>query len=290
MSTKRITEKFAELGHDIDEGEVSSRIDTLVNQFKVPMDDAERSVVSYFLRKYGVDRGDYYEGMATNADTTVADLPTEDGKWVNLRVKVVDIWENVSDYMSQVGVIGDETGRTKFVIWKNAGLSSMTEGKSYDIGNVVTSLFNERISITFNKTSTITEIDDDIEVGNTTSEYVGALVSIKNGSGLIKRCPTCNRRTVGGACSEHGNVDGTYDIRIMGVLDDGVSCQDVLLNKEMSESVWGRTLDDAIQMAVESLDAEVVIESMRKKLLGKYYTMQGSIADTMMLVNTCEAI
>lgn len=290
MSAEQIVERFAELGATIEVDEVKSRIETLTIQFKVPESDAISSVVSYFLRNTGIERGDYYTGSGENPMMSISDLPQEDGVWCNLRAKVVDIWETSSEHMSQIGLIGDETGRTKFVIWKNAGLPDMVEGKSYMIENVVTNLYNERISITFNKTSTITEIDDDIEVGDTTTSYTGVLVSIKNGSGLIKRCPECNRRTVGGACTEHGNVDGVYDVRIMGVMDDGVSTQDVLLNREVTEVLWGHSLEDAVQMAVESLDADVVVEDMRTSLVGKYYTVQGSIADTMLLVKDCEAV
>ena len=290
MTSESIRDKFSELGHDIDVNEVASRVDTLVNQFKVPAAEAEKSVVSYFLRKLGVERSEYYTGYGENPTMSIADLPNEDGIWVNLRIKVADIWENTSEYMQQVGIIGDETGRTKFVLWKNAGKPPMIEGKSYLIENVVTNLYNERISITFNKTSTITELDDDIEVGNVSTEYTGVLVAIKPNSGLIKRCPECNRRTVGGACTEHGNVDGIYDIRIMGVLDNGTSAQDVLLDADMTDKVWGHTLDDAVQMAVDSLDAEVVIENMRTELVGRYYTVKGSIMDTMILVSDCKAV
>ena len=290
MTTSQIVFRFAEIGHEIDETDVISRMDVLVNQFKVPVEEAEKSVVSYFLRKLGVERSEYYTGSGGNQMVAIADLPQQDGKWCNIRAKVVDVWETTSEHMSQTGLIGDETGRTKFVIWKNAELPDMIDGKSYMIDNVVTNLYNDRVSITFNKTSTITEIDEDIEVGDTISEYTGALVSIKNGSGLIKRCPECNRAIIGGACTEHGNVDGDYDIRIMAILDDGTSTQDILLNREIVECVWGYSLEDAIQMAVDNLDAGVVIDNMRTELLGKYYTVQGSLADTMLLVNEFEAI
>ncbi len=40
----------------------------------------------------------------------------EDGKWVTLKVKVVQIWDNTSDKITQTGLIGDETGIIKFTI------------------------------------------------------------------------------------------------------------------------------------------------------------------------------
>jgi hypothetical protein len=65
----------------------------------------------------------------------------------------------------------------------------------------------------------------------------GALVDIKDGSGLIKRCPDedCTRVIRNGRCSEHGDVSGEFDLRIKGVLDDGEQAQDAL-NGLLSDS------------------------------------------------------
>ena len=290
MTATSIVERFSELGHEIDVNEVASRIDVLTNQFKVPVDDAESSVISYFLRQNGVERGDYYEGSGGNRNVNVADIQIEDGIWYNLRVKFTDLWEPRSEHIDQTGLVGDDTGKIKFVIWKNAGLGGMELGKSYTIDNVVTNVYNGNVSVTMNKTSVITEIDDDIEVGNATSEYTGVMVNIVNGSGLIKRCPECNRALRSGTCSEHGNVAGTNDLRIMATLDNGESTQDVLFGCEMSEDVWGHTLDEAVEMAVESLDASVVVEDMVSNLVGRYYTISGGMMDNTMFVKECEAI
>jgi len=57
-------------------------------------------------------------------------------------------------------------------------------------------------------------------------------VDVQSGSGLIKRCPECNRALVKGACGEHGKVEGVYDLRIKAVLDDGEKVQDILMNRK----------------------------------------------------------
>ena len=290
MTAVSIVERFYLLGHEIDVNEVASRIDILTKQFKVPVDDAESSVISYFLRQNGVERGDYYEGSGGNRNVNVSDIQIEDGIWCNLRVKFTDLWESTSEHIDQTGLVGDDTGKIKFVIWKNAGLNGMELDKSYTIDNVVTNVYNGSVSVTLNKTSVITEIDDDIEVGNTVSEYMGAMVNIMNGSGLIKRCPECNRALRSGTCVEHGNVVGTNDLRIMATLDNGESTQDVLFGCEITEEVWGHTLDEAVEMAIDSLDAGVVMEDMVSNLVGRYYTISGGMMDTTIFVNECEAI
>jgi len=290
MAAETIATRFAELGHDIPIDAISKRIKDLTGKFKVPQSEAEASVASYFIRETGIEREDYYVGGGANQTMSIGDIQIEEGKWMNIRAKLIDIWDSTSEHIAQIGLLGDETGKTKFVLWRNAGLESMVQDKSYLIENVVTSIYNDKVSISMNKTSTITEIDDDIEVGYTDAECTGALVAIKPNSGLIKRCPTCKRALKSGTCPEHGNVDGYYDLRLMAVIDDGTVAQDVLLNKELTEEIWGSTMDDAMSMATDALDSGVVAEDIGNKMLGRYYTVAGGMAETMLICKSCEAI
>lgn len=290
MTAKDIQSRFAGLGVEISEDDIESRIKTLTEKFKVPVSDAENSVISYFLRDSGIERGEYYTGSGGNQTVSVADLPQDKGQWVNLRVKLTDIWDTTSEHITQTGLIGDETGKTKFVLWRNACLGEMELDKSYILENVVTSVYLDRVSITLNKTSVITEIDDDIEVGGSSVEYTGVMVKIKDGSGLIKRCPECNRALRSGTCAQHGNVDGVNDLRIMAVFDDGLSYQDAIFNRELTEALWEHTLDGAVSLAVEALDASVVMEDMERALVGKYYTVSGGIAETTLIVKEFKVI
>jgi len=89
-----------------------------------------------------------------------------------------------------------------------------------------------------------------------------------------------------GTCMEHGNVDGTHDLRIKAVLDDGERVQEALLNREITESTSGITLDEAKEMAVDALDQGVVLDEMKKRLLGRYYTMTGRVLDRYLLVES----
>ena len=213
---------------------------------------------------------------------------TEDGKWVSVRVKVTQIWDNDHESISQVGLVGDETGIIKFTKWVGAELPDMEEGKCYLIGNVVSKEWNGRINIDLNKTSSIEEIDEDIDVGTSNVTFTGVLVDIQSGSGLIKRCPECNRSLIKGACTDHGKVDGVYDLRIKAVLDDGVITQDALLNRELTENLGEFTLDDAIAMAADALDQAVVLDLLKAKLIGKYYTVTGPKMERYVLVDSID--
>jgi replication factor A1 len=211
---------------------------------------------------------------------------TEPGRWVDLKVKVAQLWETNSDAISQSGLVGDETGSIKFVKWAKADLSNMEEGKSYLLRNLVTDEFQGRFSVKLNRTSQIEPLDVDVEIGSQAAEFSGALVDVQKGSGLIKRCPVCKRSLAKGVCSEHGKVEGTYDLRIKAVLDDGRRVQDVLINRETTERLVGLTLDEAKQMAMEALDHEVVRSLIESKLMGRYFSITGPRVDRYLLVET----
>lgn len=210
----------------------------------------------------------------------------EPGRWIDLTVKVTQLWETNSDAISQSGLIGDDTGSIKFVKWAKADLPNLEEGKSYNLKNVVTDEFQGRFSVKLNRTSKIEPIDIDIEVGSQAMEFAGALVDVQKGSGLIKRCPVCKRSLAKGICSEHGKVEGTYDLRIKAVIDDGRHVQDVLINRETTERLVGLELDEARQMAMEALDHEVVRSLIESKLVGRYFRITGPKVDRYILVET----
>jgi replication factor A1 len=215
---------------------------------------------------------------------------TESGLWVDLKVKVAQLWETNSDSISQSGLVGDETGSIKFVKWVKADLPNLVEGKSYLLRNLVTDEFQGRFSVKLNRTSQIEPLDVDVEIGSQAAEFSGALVDVQKGSGLIKRCPVCKRSLAKGVCSEHGKVDGTYDLRIKAVLDDGRRVQDVLINRETTERLVGLTLDDAKQMAMEALDHEVVRSLIESKLMGRYFSITGPRVDRYILVETINEV
>ncbi len=211
-----------------------------------------------------------------------------DGQWVSVKAKVVQLWDTLHESMSQVGLVGDETGTIKFTLWASSGLPDVEEGKVYLFNNVVINQWNDRYSISINKSSSIEELSEDIEVGTATVTFTGALVDIQQGSGLIKRCPTCNRALTKGACMEHGKVDGVHDLRIKAVIDDGRELQEAIIKKDLSESISGISLEEAINMAMDAFDQGVVLDAMKSRLIGKYFSITGTRMDRYMLVDTME--
>ena len=261
---------------DITVEEVHDRLETLVEEYKVPAEEARRSVVSTYLDESGMERDELGGGAGGNASMLVNDID-EDEQWVDLRVQVADLWEPRSDAVSQVGLLGDESGTSKFVAFETSDLPLLEEGKSYALDNVVTDEYEGTYSVKLNRTTDIAELDETVEVGDDDAEVEGALVDIQDGSGLVKRCPEedCTRVLQNGRCNEHGEVDGEYDLRIKAVLDDGEAVHEVIFDEVATTELTGIGLEEAIDMAKDALDTEVVVEEMREDVLGRYYRVRG---------------
>ena len=282
---KQIEARFMELGVKVELSEIESRLEQLVSKFKVAPEEARKTVINLFLKKHNIPRSEFFTPRET-PQVKIADIQ-EDGKWVTLRAKVIHLWEANQESISQVGLLGDESGTIKFTKWaKASALPTIEEGKSYLFQNVTTSQWQGQFSVKLNRTSEIIPIKEDIEVGSTPFEFSGAIVDIQSGSGLIKRCPECNRALVKGACGEHGKVEGRYDLRVKAVMDDGERVQEILLNREITEALTGITLEKAREMATEALDQAIVLDMIKNMLVGRYYVITGAKLDRFILVET----
>jgi len=273
---------------DVSPDNIEERLTTLVSDYKVPLEEARRSVVSNYLDETDAERDDF---QSENQQADLADID-EAEQWVDVTAKVVDLWEPRSDAIAQVGLLGDATGTIKFTKWAKSDLPELSEGRVYRLGNVVTDEYQGQYSVKLNRTTTIEEVDLDIEVGDNSTEAEGALVDIQSGSGLIKRCPEddCTRVLQNGRCSEHGEVEGEFDLRIKGVIDDGDTVQEVIFDQEATEAAADITLEEAQEMAMDALDTSVVADEVRDATLGRYYHVEGPVMGRYLLVNEFEQI
>ena len=285
---EEIQEQFSDQ-LDLTVEDVEERLDTLVNEYKVPTSEARRSVINTYLDEAGMDRDQL--GGGGNERKQVGDVDAAE-EWIDLKAKVVDLWDPRSDAVAQVGLLGDETGTIKFTKWSKSDLSELDEGEVYDLRNVVTDEYQGQFSVKLNRTTTIEQLDEEMEVGDDEVEIEGALVDIQSGSGLIKRCPDedCTRVLQNGRCSEHGEVDGEFDLRIKAVIDNGMDVHEVIFDREATEAVTGISLEEAQEMAMDALDTSVVADEMHEKVLGRYYRVVGPTFGRYVLADEFERI
>ena len=221
----------------------------------------------------------------------VRDLQTG---YASVRVKFVEEWESRSERMLQTGLVGDESGRMKFVIWKDDKKQPLELGRIYQITNAKVDEFNGRLSLSLNPAEySVLEEAADFEVGTQLDEISGSLVQISKGSGLIKRCPVegCGRAlSKQNLCPVHEIQNNyTYDMRIKAVVDDGHKAHNVLIGRELTEEISGMTMDEAIDIGTSSpLGLDEVLVQLTERLCGRYVRCKGSMFDNRMMVRSVE--
>ncbi|AFC98791.1 hypothetical protein Mtc_0016 [Methanocella conradii HZ254] len=267
---KEMRKKFSELGADVPQKEIEAKLDLLVNQYKVPEEEAKRTVFNQYVRDLNLSKP-----SSDSPLTKIKDI-TSDGKWISLKAKVVQLWENEKASISQIGLLGDDTGTIKFVCFTKSDLPPVEEGKSYVFKNVITDSWQGRFSVKLNK-STVIIPSENVEVASNDVTMTGAIVDVQSGSGLVKRCPECNRILVKGACVDHGKQEGEYDLRVKAVIDDGKAAQDIILNQELTYKITGIDVKVAKKMAMDAVDPGVVLDEIKRILLGKYFTVKGPV-------------
>ncbi|MFA5415150.1 MAG: nucleotide-binding protein [Methanoregula sp.] len=211
----------------------------------------------------------------------------------SVRAKMVQEWEPTHDRMLQQGLLADETGTIKFVLWKEPGKERLVVGSVYSLFYGLVDEYNGKLSINLTTATVMQEEGDIPTISGGEAAIRGAIVHIAPGSGIIKRCPVegCNRAlSRQNYCPIHEiQPKFIYDLRIKGWLDDGEKTTNLLLPRDVVEALTGMTLDQAKEIAENNpLGMDEVFLRMRDKLLGRYVLCRGREIENRLLVNSCE--
>ncbi|MEK9696183.1 MAG: hypothetical protein VW270_10475 [Candidatus Poseidoniales archaeon] len=115
----------------------------------------------------------------------------------------------------------------------------------------------------------------------------GIIVSIKEDSGIISRCPECRRVMREGSCYEHGETEGVEDIRLRLIMDDNGTTSSLLVNKDVALKLSEMSESDFKTSANEGHDG--LIMHLRSRLLTNFVEVKGrTIVDEqgMMIIAT----
>jgi replication factor A1 len=105
----------------------------------------------------------------------------------------------------------------------------------------------------------------------------GRAVALQPPSGLVLRCPSCERLLKEGACRVHGAVEGRPDLRLRLVLDDGTGTVTLTLDRALVEKLTGRTLEACRDIVRETADPARVEGFLFEPLFGKRYRARGAL-------------
>ena len=197
------------------------------------------------------------------------------------------------------GVLADETGRLPFTSWIE--LSGIDIGSIIRIEGAQIRMFRGMLSVNILNSTKVSSIELEearklaftfesagkdpapIRIEGIVSKGImfdvitaGNVISVRPGSGIISRCPECGRAIQKARCRVHGNVEGLRDMRIKAILDDGTGSISVMFPRELSESIYGKTLEEAEKLMFSNVSKDAVYEDLRYSLTGRYIAVRGN--------------
>lgn len=191
------------------------------------------------------------------------------------------------------GVIADETGKVEFSAWADFKLKAeevVTISNAYVKGwrGIPRLTFGERANVERPKIALPSSSElsravkrsiEDIERAGGAADVtvVGTVVDIKKGTGLIFRCPECNRVVQKGVCQIHGKVAQVPDLRIKAVIDDGSAALTAIMKKDVTENLTGVTLKEGMEEAREAMNMDIVGNHIEERLLAKPIEIRGNV-------------
>lgn len=85
----------------------------------------------------------------------IAALSEIDRAEVSIQGRVVQLWESDHPKIHQVGLVEDDTGRTKFTSWKKSRARTVSEGDWVVFRGVAKSWYQGRCSVAVTGTSSV---------------------------------------------------------------------------------------------------------------------------------------
>jgi ssDNA-binding replication factor A large subunit len=153
-------------------------------------------------------------------------------------------------------------------------LESLDEKKALEVLGSISEKFPEEIVIEVKHVEDLLEKKEPKKPSKmraSGSRLSGKITEIYDGSGLIQRCPTCNRWIIDNFCIVHSDVDGVWDLRIKAKFEDGKRRRVLIFKKDVTEKSTNITLEEA-----KNFGEATTLKRIKKALIGKNIEIEGA--------------
>lgn len=191
------------------------------------------------------------------------------------------------------GVLADESGKVQFTSWSDF---KVNEGDILKISKATVKGWRGIPQLNFDERAEVVKVKEKFpsieELSKTVVSLIseisgkggaadatvkGAVIEVREGSGLIMRCPECRRALQKGTCKVHGRVEGLPDLRVKAIVDDGSGAVSAVIGRELTEKLMETTLDECMDKAKKSMNLDIVKDSIEDRLLLKVVTLTGNV-------------
>ncbi len=209
------------------------------------------------------------------------------GKIMSMEEREVTVDDEAKTLYS--GILGDQTGKIRYTVWADMGIS---EGDVVSVSGAYVKSWQGTPQLVFDENATVEQLDESMPVDQVGSRTMpmykvvetgggvdvpveGVVIEIQRGSGLIMRCPECNRALRDGVCVIDGEVEGTPDLRIKAVVDDGTGAVTAIMDRSVTEKLMDTTMEAFQEMADEQGN-EAVEQAIMDRLIAHPVHVRGN--------------
>jgi replication factor A1 len=210
---------------------------------------------------------------------------------IDVTVRILEVNEREAEVGGETkkvfsGTLADETGKAQFTSWYDFKLK---KDEVFRITGGYIKSWKGIPQLTFDQRATVKKLDKskipkgDIKLTKTPIHTLiekrgavdvnveGAIIEVRPGSGVITRCPECNRTIQNGVCSIHGKVNGIQDLRLKLIVDDGTGSISTVLNKDLTEKILGKSFEEC-----KKIDENSLLNEINKKLFAHKINLRGN--------------
>jgi len=189
------------------------------------------------------------------------------------------------------GIIADDSGKIQYSAWNDYELK---EGETICIKNAYIRSWKGIPQLNLGDKCEVSRVDDSFgEIDMNASKktvadiasiggglgvsITGTVVDLRGGSGLIRRCPECNRSVLNDECATHGHVEPVFDLRMKLILDDGTGAISAIVNRRDTEAMTGITLEAAEGLARARGSPDLIAKEIAQMMIMKKVTVSGNV-------------
>jgi ssDNA-binding replication factor A large subunit len=277
----------------IDRDTLERELTLLIVDFKVPVEEAKRSIVKRHTTA-GADPagmpGAGVSGLGDASARPLKDLRNGDTGVTVLANVVEPRYRQITTSRGTTtvinGMLEDASARVHFTAWLDT--PALFSGKAVLARSVYVNSFHGMPSVNIGEKSIVAEFEGEVPPytvrrcglselsegdGAYDIEIEGDVVSIRPGSGLIERCPVCSRVMQKGQCRAHGRAEGVKDLRIKAIVDDGTGSMICVFDRTLTRAILG----DMLEAELENGAGDNVEDRIKAALIGMPFVVRGNV-------------
>lgn len=157
--TERISLLLKEKGVLLENEKIESKLKLLIADFGIAPEEAEKMVANELMREHGLSGPSQQSSSAPQQAIPISGASP--GDWVTVEGKIISLSYPPSEAIAQSGILADESGAIRFIVWAKSNAPVLDERKWYRFESATIDEYRGAPSMKIHSGTTITPIEEE---------------------------------------------------------------------------------------------------------------------------------